>query len=273
MESDAPRERLIAIYDIHGNYDQLYRVMQNINPNPTKDKFIFGGDYIDRGPKSREVIQFLIDFSKFHNCVFLKGNHEDMFLGFLGFNERYSDRDFLHNGGMQTLESYGLSNDPHSNDLAARMSPKHLAFLQNLQTYHEDRGFVFVHAGLYPGESDPAESSEYERLWIQGLFLEYEGGWDGKTVVYGHTSEQQSVNFKKDRINMDSAAAYGGCLSACDVLSGEVWSARMNYPYWDKCAYISTGCANALGCTRHTSESINACGYHKYFEYLDSEYS
>lgn len=90
--------RLIAVGDIHGQADSLTRLLQTINPNKDTDTFVFVGDYIDRGPESKRVIDILITLSQHYKCVFLRGNHEDMFLGYLGLeDDKYSESDFLRN--------------------------------------------------------------------------------------------------------------------------------------------------------------------------------
>jgi len=95
-------KRLIAVGDIHGQFDMLRELMGKIKPSQN-DLFVFIGDYIDRGDKSKEVLDFLIDFSLKYSAVFLKGNHEDMLLDVLGLDENaINGASYERNGGKFT---------------------------------------------------------------------------------------------------------------------------------------------------------------------------
>jgi serine/threonine protein phosphatase 1 len=100
--------RLLAVGDVHGCIDELSLVLDAIEPT-SDDKVVFLGDYVDRGPNSRGVIDLLIALRNSRRChtVFLRGNHEDMFLDFLGERGSHGDA-FLFNGGRATQASYGL---------------------------------------------------------------------------------------------------------------------------------------------------------------------
>src|SRR5690242_7774142 len=96
--------RVFAIGDIHGCPDELGALLKNVDPG-TDDTVVFMGDYVDRGPSARDVIELLLEFKQHHPAtVFLKGNHEDMMLGFLGMEGNYGES-FLFNGGLATIAS------------------------------------------------------------------------------------------------------------------------------------------------------------------------
>ncbi len=130
------RPATYAIGDIHGCLESLDQLLKKITPRP-EDELVFVGDYIDRGPQSREVVDRLLTLP--HRCVFLMGNHERMLLDFLAGE----DEDiYLENGGRATLASYG--GDP--DDIPAA----HLAFFHNLRPMYETPDYLFVHAGIRP---------------------------------------------------------------------------------------------------------------------------
>lgn len=203
------RGRLLAVGDIHGCLEQLRTLMARVAPTPN-DQVVFLGDYVDRGPDSRGVLDFLCDFARrFPRSVFLKGNHEAMFLDFLHGRDRLS---FLANGGQATLDSYG----------GAEIPDDHLRFLDNLQLYHETPAFIFVHAGMRPG-LPPSQQSEEDLLWIRNEFLNSGYSW-GKTLVFGHTPQKNGPLLLKERMGLDTGAVYGRTLTCCDVETGRCWS-------------------------------------------------
>ena len=208
---DESRGRLLAVGDIHGCLDQLQRLMAMVRPE-TSDRVVFLGDYIDRGPESRQVIEFLLDFGRrFPRSVFLKGNHEAMFLDFLTGRERLP---FLLNGGQATLKSYEDAG-------GVTIPQEHRAFLTTLRPCFETERFIFVHAGLRPG-LPLAEQLEEDLLWIRRDFLDaLDSDW-GKTVVFGHTPLSEPF-LAPGRIGLDTGAVYGRYLSCCDVERRRFW--------------------------------------------------
>ena len=206
----AVRGRLLAVGDIHGCLDHLERLIARVEPTDT-DRLVFLGDYIDRGPDGKGVIDYLLDFGRrFPNSVFLKGNHEAMFLAFLAGHDRML---FLYNGGGTTLESY-------QEGAGIRIPKAHLDFLEGLSLYYATEEYIFVHAGLRPGR--PLEKQdERDLIWIRDEFIESDYDW-GQTVVFGHTPVQEPF-FGKNKIGVDTGAVYGRVLSCCDVRRRTCW--------------------------------------------------
>jgi serine/threonine protein phosphatase 1 len=204
--------RTFAIGDIHGCLDKLEDLITRIDPTP-KDSLIFLGDYVDRGESTPEVIDFLIDLARRVPCVFLRGNHEDMFITFLEFGSNKTI--FFANGGLKTIESYVKPERFTGNDQVARRLPEtHREFLSNLKLYHEDDGYFYVHAGIKPG-TPMKDQDRYDLLWSRDEFIFSPTGME-KKVIFGHTPFARPM-VKLDKIGIDTGAVYGGVLTAIEV--------------------------------------------------------
>ncbi len=202
--------RLLAVGDIHGCLEQLEGLMERVKP-AAADQVVFIGDFIDRGPDARGVVDYLMDFGRrFPQSVFLKGNHEAMFLDFLAERDQFS---FLANGGRTTLESYREQG-------GIRIPQAHLEFIENLPSSFETEHHIFVHAGLRPGLPLRAQR-EHDLLWIREEFLRSAYDW-GKVVVFGHTPMRQPL-FAENKIGLDTGAVYGRALTCCDVETRQCW--------------------------------------------------
>ncbi len=210
QEDTASRGRLLAVGDIHGCLDHLQRLLDRVEPQ-ADDQVVFLGDYIDRGPDGKGVIDSLLEFGRrFPQTVFLKGNHEAMLLDFLaGRNQML----YLYNGGGTTLESY-------QQGVGVRIPKAHLDFLETLRTSFETEDFIFVHAGLRPGRS-LAEQEERDLLWIRDEFIDSDYDW-GRTVVFGHTPLPEPL-FSDNKIGLDTGAVYDRVLTCCDVRRHTCW--------------------------------------------------
>jgi serine/threonine protein phosphatase 1 len=227
-------DRIIAIGDLHGHLAPLRRILERIAPGPS-DFIVFIGDYIDRGPDSREVVQDLIELNEAHpNTAFLKGNHEDMLLGSLGYGALVTDLNtWLYNGGSSTLRSYGLGRqeldriltlwDEEERVAALRKAfpPSHLDFFLELAMYVESEGYFFCHGGVEPYRSiEQGKNSHFQLLWMREHLYANKPVWD-KTVVCGHTPLRE-VLLTPRLICIDTGLHYNGKLTALNVKSGEI---------------------------------------------------
>lgn len=199
-------ERLIAIGDVHGCLDKLDRLLAEIGPRPGRDRLIFLGDLIDRGPDSRGVIDRVLDLIRSGLAVTaLKGNHEAMLLeavhGQLGLGL------WEINGGRATLSSYGLTGRPRPEDLPA----EHLSFLASQPLFLREGETIFVHAGLKPGRPLDRQE-ERDLLWIRKEFIYSDHDWEYK-IVFGHTPFREPYVSGK-LTGIDTGAVYGGRLTA-----------------------------------------------------------
>lgn len=207
-------ERLFAIGDIHGCPDELTALLKAIDLDH-RDTLIFVGDYVDRGPSAKDVIDVLIELKHHHSRgVFLKGNHEDMMLSFLGLPGRYGES-FLYNGGIATLESYGID---ELDDVTDRLPFTHLDFLQNLETSHLRAPYLFVHAGVHPLRLLEEQDAE-DMLWIRQEFIANPHEL-GHTVIFGHTPMRDVMLDLPYKIGLDTGLVYGGKLSCVEFTEG-----------------------------------------------------
>jgi serine/threonine protein phosphatase 1 len=210
-------ERIFAIGDIHGCYDPLVRLLGRIPIDWTRDRLVFMGDYIDRGPQSFEVIEHLIELQKRHpETVFLKGNHEQMLADYLSGKDRMT---YLYNGGQQTLDSY-LRNSSAPGRYP--IPEAHLRFFESLQLMFETENYIFVHAGLRKGQ--PLENQRPEDLlWIRENFVDTRHSF-GKRVVFGHTPFDEP-RVEPNKIGIDTGAVYGNKLTCVQLPEEEFFFA------------------------------------------------
>lgn len=224
--------RIYAIGDVHGRADSLAEMFSAIDASlvshPIKTAVqVLLGDYIDRGPNSREVIDALIARAQRHKMVYLKGNHEDFAVRFLTDPSVLSA--WKRVGGMNTLLSYGLKPSTRSDPaeqrkiaeaFAAALPESHRQFLQNLRLSFTSGDFFFTHAGVRPGVPLIGQSED-DLLWIRDEFLLHEEDF-GKIIVHGHTAVKEA-DVRPNRINIDTGAFATGRLT-CLVLQGD-WMA------------------------------------------------
>ncbi len=209
--------RIFAIGDVHGCLDKLVDLMDRLDYDASRDTLLFIGDYIDRGPDSRGVVQFILDLRESGTAVVcLRGNHEQMFLDY--YHGREDKSFFLSNGGISTLRSYNVDDDL----TGGRIPESHLRFFTTLLPYYETDGHIFVHAGLRPG-IPLAQQDEDDLIWIRYEFIS--SSYDfGKTVVFGHTPMQKPY-FNKAKIGIDTGAVYGGKLTCLELPEGRIHQA------------------------------------------------
>jgi serine/threonine protein phosphatase 1 len=199
---------LIAIGDVHGCPNSLDALLDRLAPT-SDDLLVFVGDYIDRGPDSKGVIDRLLALREEQDCVFLRGNHEALMLDYLAGGEGSPAAEATHalrlwqqNGGGATLHSY-------ANGQTAQLPEAHISFVRETELYHERPDFFFVHAGLDPGRTIRENlESESERtfLWERGHFEAPEPAWE-KPVVCGHTPQREPID-RERLIAIDTGCVY-----------------------------------------------------------------
>ncbi len=201
---------LYAIGDVHGQLHMLDALARRV-PFREDDEIVFLGDFIDRGPDSRGVVEFLMEFRrKYPKTVCLRGNHEDMFLDYLAGGGIYHPDVYAMNGGLETLRGYGLDRQGK-----VRLPPLHREFFNALVWMHETRGFIFAHAGLRPGV--PINQQEQmDLVWIREEFIEAEHDF-GKPVVFGHTPASGIRDKLPLFLGIDTRAVFGGCLTCAQL--------------------------------------------------------
>lgn len=194
-----------AIGDLHGHYDQFVRLYSQILSegfNPDDDTLVFLGDYVDGGPQTKDVLDWLIlHKQKYPHWQMLYGNHEDLMLDALVYNGRiYGSYDLWWNqGGRATFESYLppelTSYEKAISQVKDHILVEHLEFLMKLPRYYETDDYFFVHAGVSPSLEledfkkkldSQDEESEEQAIWIREEFLKSKKDW-GKKIIFGHT--------------------------------------------------------------------------------------
>lgn len=221
--------RIYAIGDIHGRMDLLERMLARIETDADQqdrnNSLIFLGDYVDRGPQSKDVVDCLAHLNwPGWDIVYLRGNHDQAVLDFLQDANFY--RAWREFGAAETLLSYGVKpprfDDEDAfvearNDFATKCPPDHLDFLNTLKYFHTIGDYMFVHAGVRPGIALDRQSPE-DLMWIREVFLLSDRKLD-KIIVHGHTPTERPVR-RANRIGVDTGAYATGCLTSV-VLEGE----------------------------------------------------
>jgi serine/threonine protein phosphatase 1 len=211
--------RTFVVGDLHGCIDELEGLLDATQP-AAGDTICFLGDYVDRGPSPKGVIDRLLRLrNEGPHCVFLKGNHEDMFLAFMGYPGRHGDA-FSWNGGDATLASYGLSGLPGP-AVAQRLPASHRDFLLALETHAFLGYYLCVHAGVRPTRRLDAQAEE-DLLWIREEFIAVPHPFP-YTVLYGHTPQREVRLDLPYKIGLDTGLVYGNRLSCLELSAQELW--------------------------------------------------
>jgi serine/threonine protein phosphatase 1 len=221
--------RIYAVGDIHGRDDLLELCLLAIEKDLTefpafRPVLVFLGDYIDRGPASRQVVDRLIECDRVLECVLLKGNHELVAMRCLA--DAGVMGPWLELGGAQTLMSYGvvpvlggIKNDVIRlrAKFQSALPPSHFAFLRNLRTNFSCGDFLFVHAGINPNYR-LAQQNDSDFLWIREPFLSSTKDFE-RVVVHGHTPVEK-IDVRRNRIGIDTGAYATGHLT-CLILEAD----------------------------------------------------
>lgn len=210
--------RLLAIGDIHGCLLQFNDLLELVKP-AKDDQLVLLGDYVDRGPDSRGVLNRILELKRSGmNLICLRGNHEVMMEA-----SRSGSSDmkmWLGVGGLQTLGSYGTS--PGRSGTLADVPDEHWSFLkQELHDYHETERHIFAHAGVHP----VLELNLQVRDWLLWEFLRDEmRHCSGKLIICGHTSQKSGeIKVIPGAVCIDTFAHGGGWLTCLDANTGRFW--------------------------------------------------
>ena len=214
--------RVLAIGDIHGCLGPLDDLLKWVAP--TRDDVVVTlGDYVDRGPDTRGVLNRLIEIKQQLNLICLRGNHEEMMVE-AARGGKAEKKMWMGVGGIQTLGSYGISQG-RSGSLED-VPREHWDFLENdLVNYYESELFVFVHATVIcdlPMEEQP----NYALFWefLPDAMRHY----SRKTVVCGHTSQKSGEpKVVPGAVCLDTYAYGSGWLTCLDAISGRYWQTDM----------------------------------------------
>ena len=208
--------RRIAISDVHGCCKTFIRLLEKqVNLTP-KDELYLLGDYIDRGPDSKGVLDYIFWLKEqgyFVKC--LLGNHEDMMLKSIQL--RNWRRSWLANGGIETLQSFKVKHP-------ADIPEKYILFLDELPYYHLVDKFILVHAGLNFKKGDPLNDPE-SMLWIRRWYGELDHTWLAeRMIIHGHTTTGipviEDMNSNLDKLPVQNIDA--GCYKVLSIDKGHL---------------------------------------------------
>jgi serine/threonine protein phosphatase 1 len=231
-----PEGQLIyAVGDVHGRSDllatllrQIERDAQESGKGASRRALIFLGDYVDRGPDSKGVIDLLLhSLPSGFDAHFLKGNHEALLIDFL--DDGRGLEQWLANGATATFASYGVDveallrtrADPDAwrRALLVGMLESHRRFFEHLELAVSYGDYLFVHAGIRPGVPLEAQDAR-DLIWIRGEFLRSDADF-GKVVVHGHTPKPEP-EIRPNRIGIDTGAVFSNRLTAVRLDGGTV---------------------------------------------------
>lgn len=233
-------KRTLVISDIHGELKKFEQLLEEVDYDPETDQLILLGDYVDRGPNTKGVIDKVMSLKE-AGALLLKGNHEDLMIKALTTDiERSWNHWIKLCGGDKTLFSYGFSEIDiaaseekfQKPELQSSTLNKHLEFIQGLENYIETSDYIFVHAGVHP-TTPIVETDPHILMWIRD---EFHKGYNGeKIVIFGHTEtnslhrdiNNNNVYFGSNRIvGIDGGAVYGGQLNCLELPSQKVISVK-----------------------------------------------
>lgn len=209
-------DRLIAIGDIHGCNIALKSLIKEINPQP-EDIIVTLGDYVDRGPDTRGVIDTLVELGTVTRVVAIRGNHEEMMLSVL--HDGAPHHEWLRHGGVETLDSYGFDGNLDF------LPPEHERFLESLGDYFVADNFFFTHAAYDPDvalENQPPDMLRWYPL-TEGLPARHRSGL---VAVVGHTANRDGEILDAGHlVCLDTYCYGGGWLTAMEMKTRTVWQA------------------------------------------------
>jgi len=228
--------RTIVISDIHGYFDEFLELLNRVKYTE-KDCLYLLGDYVDKGSKSKETVQYVMTLAQKENVKVIGGNHDDLFLHWLdGQDHKRMPYAGDKVAGDKTILSFAPffkkgENEEEVRTWIQREYKQEIDFLRQLPYYMEDDHHIYVHAGINPLCEDWKETSPKDFRWIRNKFYRKDHTQD-KTVVFGHTAtsvlheDENNVNiwFGNRKIGIDGGAKFGGGLHALLIENGEYTS-------------------------------------------------
>ena len=202
--------RLLAIGDIHGHLTALDKLLESVAPTES-DTLIFLGDYVDKGPNVAQTIERLVELASTQNWIFLRGNHDQMFLDACLDSSQVGIWETL--AGEAPLRSYGKG---CTQSLLELVPDAHIDFLQNrCQNFYESDSFIFVHGGIRP-HLEPSEEEIYRLQWM--VLSSAAQHLSTKTVVCGHSAQESGrIVDLGHTICIDTGISKGGFLTCLDL--------------------------------------------------------
>ena len=221
-----PAEPFLAIGDLHGRFDLLANLVEKIPDSHKSESLVFLGDYVDRGEDTKKLLKLLMTITGYEDTsiICLRGNHEQMLLDFIDDPQRHA-LFWLHNGGLQTLASFGvapsrnMTQDPLALDdlrdeLVQTMGQSMIEWLRALPLTWQSGNVWTVHAGADPRVPMQEQAADV-LLWGHHAFR-HQSRQDGQWVVHGH-SIVDTPTIKDGRIALDTGAYATGLLTAAAI--------------------------------------------------------
>lgn len=208
--------KIFAIGDIHGHLVALEALLEVV-PFSSGDLLVFLGDYVDKGPDVRGVLELLCAFSSRPNTVFLRGNHDQMLVDAYLHPSKFGIWECL--AGPDPLASYGAR---PTEELLGSLPDLHLQFLRNqCVDYFEIDRFIFVHGGIRPGQTPAQEDTDHLHWLTLSMALPHESG---RTVICGHSAQASGrIADLGHTICIDTGISKGGWLTCLDLVNLDYW--------------------------------------------------
>lgn len=222
MELGGTMKYVYAIGDIHGEYQLFTELLEDYDPH--MHQLVLLGDLNDRGKQTKACFLKGKELVEKYGAIYLRGNHEQLFLTFLNHpNERFDN--YIRNGGKVTLEDLlfpGVLEEMSPSEISSLVQKKYtdlITFLQQRPFYYEWNDYIFVHGGINLSLTDWRQTSRHDFMWIREDFHRAKND-TGKTIVFGHTptpglygdNQTTALWIQDHKIGMDGGAVFGGAI-------------------------------------------------------------